>query len=566
VHHPEPEWTYSKCFPTHQEAADWKADQDEQYRNRDNIGYSKRKELERLRQLKVRDLVRTYIHFVQGKRDTSADDLNGTSDFLTLHAFCGMGIGGIPLAEIKKHHFVKYFDQQRKGTFIRKGWSKEKQRTPRAVARERNVLQRAFQVAIDENFYDVCHVLENPVRGITIEGSMYKKTRTLLPGEEKKLVEAFGFCLGLNKYYAPLAMYLSLETGMRMQEVISLRWNDVDFERRRIRIRKSKTDRKASEKGLSPGRTIVMPFLVMSQLIKLWDHLNNKRKLPWIDESKIEIERPVDHPDSYVFLNRYGKPMTSAALGDVFTDAVKRAGIEPYNDETLTFHCLRRAANISYIEAGMTQEERDVMQGRSNKSMDSVYGDAEKEYFLRPIQDKLDKHVLKKTVKDDRGNSAEVGMTLEEAVEWHCGRKISNLEMLSSGSIPIPIFDRQSRVQLGVFITRAMKEVDDRLSREEVLVYELNKERTEMDYRGYMTKADANKIVPEVAVGSELLRLDPVYGGIFVCGDHLFISESRAAEGLAKYGKMNPYALANKLIAEPRRGALAEYEKTVAAT
>ena len=75
----------------------------------------------------------------------------------------------------------------------------------------------------------------------------------------------------------------------------------------------------------------------------------------------------------------------------------------------------------------------------------------------------MDKRVLKKTVQDDRGSSVEVGMILEEAVEAFVGRKVSNLEMLNNGSIPIPIIDRQSRVQFRVFITRDMKEVDDRL-------------------------------------------------------------------------------------------------------
>jgi integrase len=286
------EQQYSRCFATYKGAEDWKRDQDEQDRNRDNIGYFRRRELERLRQLKVRDLVYNYIdHHLrrQKDRDRTEDDLKGPTDILTLHAFCSnAGIATIPLAEIKKHHFVRYFEQRRSATFT--GWQQEKQLTPRAVARERNIVQRAFQVAIDENFFEVCHMLDNPVRGIKIEGSMYSRTRTIMDGEEEKLVAAFEDCQGLNKYYAPLAMYLAWDTGMRQQEIVNLRWSDFDFERRRITIRKSKTDRRLSEKGIKPGRIIALPCDAMLALSELWHHLNDEGCLPgWAREITLNV-------------------------------------------------------------------------------------------------------------------------------------------------------------------------------------------------------------------------------------------------------------------------------------
>ena len=62
---------YSRCFGTYKEAEDWKRDQDEQDRNRDNIGYINRKETEKLRGIKVSDVIyRAMKRIGEGMGDT----------------------------------------------------------------------------------------------------------------------------------------------------------------------------------------------------------------------------------------------------------------------------------------------------------------------------------------------------------------------------------------------------------------------------------------------------------------------------------------------------------------
>jgi integrase len=146
---------------------------------------------------------------------------------------------------------------------------------------------------------------------------------------------------------------------MRAQEVVNLKWADIDFENRRIEIRKSKTDDKTKGRV---GRRIVLPVSAMSELIRLWHHLNTKRTLPITDQPVPHIKRPIEHPESYIFIDRYGKHMTSPAMCDVFTKAVtravKRGAIqhEDENGDTLGFHCLRRAANDMFIAARLILE------------------------------------------------------------------------------------------------------------------------------------------------------------------------------------------------------------------
>ncbi len=67
--------------------------------------------------------------------------------------------------------------------------------------------------------------------------------------------------------------------------------------------------------------------------------------------------------------------------------------------------------------------------------MDRVYMDDELDFFLKPIQDKLDRHVL--------------GMKLEEAVETFEKRKITNQEMFNGGSVPVPLMTRLQQALMG---------------------------------------------------------------------------------------------------------------------
>ncbi len=86
-------------------------------------------------------------------------------------------------------------------------------------------------------------------------------------------------------------------------------------------------------------------------------------------------------------------------------------------------------------------------------------------------------------------------------------------------------------IRLRLWVQRVNRECEERLSREMLVVYKLNKQRTILTPLGYMPKAEAVKTARWVA-GGELLDLDDLYGGIFIRADHLFISETKFLQGL----------------------------------
>ncbi len=309
----------ARCFATLQEAKDWRRDQLEITDNWDNPKYRERREFAKLRDIKVRDVVFKHIHDQREiRKPGSSDDerISDWSDYDSLHKFGTTWLANMSLAMVRKTDAIRFFKAEMRdgNTYQRKDWSKPKELAATTIKRLRNKLQAIFKKAIDENWYDLCNLMkENPFADIKFdEWADYKKERVLMPKEEEALLEEFKNCQGLNKCYAPLAMYLVLSTGLRLQEVVNLLWSDVDFETRRIKIRKTKTDKFRRRRGGQEGFVTVLPYDAMEYLIELHWRIVNKRNLPGTELSTPDyIKNPVEFPDTHIFIDRYGKPLRS---------------------------------------------------------------------------------------------------------------------------------------------------------------------------------------------------------------------------------------------------------------
>ena len=202
------------------------------------------------------------------------------------------------------------------------------------IKRELHILCRIFNVAKNQWHKQLLRDFENPFgaleHGLKEEG----RERRLAEGEREKLLHATDVCRGMNAIYVPLAINLAIETGMRLQEIINLRWRDVDIDNRRIAITKSKTDYQSKYKG----RTIVMSVIAKAYFCVLFVDLVGSFR--W-------------DPDQLVF------PMTRDAFKQSWADVVKRAGITD-----LHFHDLRHEAGSRFDEAGLTYAEHGLMMVR----------------------------------------------------------------------------------------------------------------------------------------------------------------------------------------------------------
>jgi integrase len=236
--------------------------------------------------------------------------------------------------------------------------------SPYTVRRAVNTLQHVFEIARAEWGY---HNINNPFSRLRIKGSQPRRTRRLEGNELEKLLEATDGCKA-NKHYIWLAIALAIHTGMRLQEIFNLRYQDIGMiegpgspaeklAKRRIVIRKSKTDYKT---GLQ-GRTIVMsvPARVILGLIMF----------PQFEEGNSP------RPDVEIF------PMSKDAFKQVWKRVVRWAGIT-----NLTFHDLRHEAASRFDELGLSKAEHELMMGHKSRDMTSRYVHAD----LKRIQEKLD--------------------------------------------------------------------------------------------------------------------------------------------------------------------------------
>jgi len=253
--------------------------------------------------------------------------------------------------------------------------------TRRTISRERNLFQDVFEVAKEKWGYTT---LFNPFRGVKIKGSKHKRTRRLEEGEEDRLWIACNKCHGLNQFFVPLAMDLAIETGMREQELFNLIWKDIEFERRLIRIRKSKTDHFQQ----SPGRTIPLTWTAA------------------VHFGRLRISAPTFglsiRANSRIF------PMTQSAFMQTWNGVVERAGISD-----LQFRDLRHEAGSRFDEAGLTRAEIKLVLGHTGGDTTDVYINSD----LKRIRDKLDIHLHRVTFEEYFRDEIAEGLSVWDIVK-----------------------------------------------------------------------------------------------------------------------------------------------------
>lgn len=180
------------------------------------------------------------------------------------------------------------------------------QRSPSSVNRELELLSRIFSYAVERGELD-----NNPFKGVKKLAVNNLMTRYLTPNEENRLMNAL---TGRRAHLRPIVL-IALHTGMRRGEILSLRWEQVDFSRNSIQLLRTKSGKPRS--------------IPMNKVIK-------------------DVLRRMRNDDcEYVFRNR----RTDKSVTDIknaFKAALKEAGIEK-----LRFHDLRHTAGTRMADANI---------------------------------------------------------------------------------------------------------------------------------------------------------------------------------------------------------------------
>lgn len=196
------------------------------------------------------------------------------------------------------------------------------------MANLKSCLNIVFECAVDDDI-----LIKNPAKNLQIPQTECKK-RTAI---EQNQIEVFMDYVKNSRQYSYLypAFVVLFNSGMRVGEMASLTWEDIDFQENTISVNKTvnryrKADygftvAVASPKSKTSVRVVTMNHTTRLVLLKLkMQNVSPAAKLPYVDDSG-HIRRYVT---GFVFGNSMGNVWTEPA----FRDVINRI-IEHYNRE-----------------------------------------------------------------------------------------------------------------------------------------------------------------------------------------------------------------------------------------
>jgi excisionase family DNA binding protein len=194
------------------------------------------------------------------------------------------------------------------------------------------LLKKMFNVAIDEGY-----IRENPARKTKKCSERDRVSDRVFSEEEEARL--------LSASYPTLrsVIFVVLNTGLRLGEVLSLKWELIDFEKRMLKVERTKS-----------GRPLTLPMN--------GDLVEEMKRL-----------RALGPANQFVFQNpKTGGPITT--IRSAFEGACKRAGITG-----LTFHRLRHTVASRLIERNADIEEVRSILGHSSIAITQRYVHATEE-------------------------------------------------------------------------------------------------------------------------------------------------------------------------------------------
>ena len=198
-------------------------------------------------------------------------------------------------------------------------------RKPATVNREMCVLSKIFSLAVDAELLD-----DNPCRRVKKLRTANQRVRYLSNAEEEALFKALK---GQN--WVKNIIVMAINTGMRRGEIFDLKWFDVDFNRRIVHVRQSKS-----------GRPRTIPLNATAQTLL--------KGLPKTSE--------------YVFPSPKNEKRRVNDVGRQFERAVKNAKIADFH-----FHDLRHTAATRMADAGADPFTLAAILGHSDIRMTARY-------------------------------------------------------------------------------------------------------------------------------------------------------------------------------------------------
>lgn len=245
-------------------------------------------------------------------------------------------LGNMIISEVKPMHCQNIINNM-----ISKGYAAA------SMTQTRITLYTMFAAAEENEI-----IIKNPVtKSVKCPKHRKKNVRVLTIEEQEAFLE-----VAKKSSYCRQYQFI-LQTGLRIGELIGLKWEDINFEKKTISVQRSvkfhtRENFTVSEPKSMAGYRIIP---LTDSAYNILKEIKNERK----KEAVISFEF-----NDYVFLNKQGKPTTNIVYNNNLRRLCKRAKIE-----TISVHTLRHTFATRCIEANMRPKTLQEILGHSNISI-----------------------------------------------------------------------------------------------------------------------------------------------------------------------------------------------------
>lgn len=258
-------------------------------------------------------------------------------------------IGDIDLAKLDTKTIQLLINAHAQGTGNKKAFAKS------GLKRLKNLLHVAFEDAIKDGYIE-----KNPAARVVIpaEHAITVKTKKQFAMSDEEIEKFREAALvknkaGLIKYRDGIVLVIMVASGMRIGEILALKWEDVDFDEKSIHIHA--TVQKVANAGIkyrikdstktNDGRVLPMSKSIEEYLTTLRDYYNKKGIV-----------------SEYVCCTEVGTMQTERNLSRSLDLLLDRAGLP----KTITPHTLRHTFGSAMIRKGVGIEVVSKLMGHSS--------------------------------------------------------------------------------------------------------------------------------------------------------------------------------------------------------
>ncbi len=196
----------------------------------------------------------------------------------------------------------------------------------------------------------------NPAYGVKVTKPNNHRDRILSPDETDRLFEAADTC---NEFVRPF-FYLCYYTGARRDEILRLRWSDIEFGNQRLIIRESKT---------GEGRDVPMASHLIREL-RRWKHVGGPSQ--WVLPKPSDLsERIAAIYNGWESLCRQAEVegVTPHTLRHNLVSRLQAHGVAPRVVMDITGHkCIQTLMRYSHATRDHRQAAVELMDGPRDKA------------------------------------------------------------------------------------------------------------------------------------------------------------------------------------------------------